>query len=276
MPTSVSASPFQDWCRSNHAGRVQSNLMHAFLVGRALILTSPHPVWCVTFDEDELYVHVNGGGRFETLDCGAASFRSMNFVCSCLNREAAMTAARRLNGLAAALRRADAVRRFSAYEEAFSLAFCLWSALGFAWQECGEEDGHPSNLEATRRMWDRMFMNMLVSPDAARLVHEAAAAECGLPMPSGGFDSGYGRCNLPYLFDAWSDAEEVELSEGEDASLRLWAYRIYAPFADPAPEGIEFPWHCAAASTHPQDAEPRFEDEDDPSSPVRGRAVRLA
>ena len=60
------------------------------------------------------------------------------------------------------------------------------------------------------------------------------------------------------------------------AALSQWAYRIYAPFGGPAPEGVEFPWHCAASASHPADAEPRFEDFDIPSVPVRGHAVRLA
>lgn len=275
----VSASPFNDFCRRYWPGRAASNAIGTLHAGRAFVLLQSGRVWSVSSDwEESIFIHCGGGGAFEEFDCGHASNRVQSFIAACLARSAALEAARRLNGLAASLRGASVERRCASYADAFNAAFCLWSSLGSAWggDGCADED-HPSRRSAAlSRLWDRMFMNMLVSPGAARLVHEAAAAEYGLPVPSGDFDPGYGRCNLPYLFDAWSDAGEVELSEGEDASLRMWAYRIYAPFADPAPEGIEFPWHCAAAASHPQDAGPRFEDEDDPAAPVRGRARRLA
>lgn len=275
----VSVSPLHDFCMRSWSGRTASNAMNALRAGRAFILLQGGRAWSVSSDwEGSIFIHYGGSGLFEEFDCEHASNRAQSFVASCLAREAALEAARRLNALAASLRGASVERRYASYEDAFGAAFCLWSALRSAWGGDGfDGEDHPSRRSAAlARLWDRMFMNMLVSPDAARLVHEAAAAEYALPMPSGVFDSGYGRCNLPYLFDAWSDAEEVELSEGEAASLRMWAYRIYAPFSDPAPEGIEFPWHCAASASHPQDAEPRFEDFDVPSAPVRGHAVRLA
>lgn len=276
--TTVYVSPLNDFCMRRWPGRTASNAMNALRAGRAFVLLQGGRAWSVSSDwEGSIFIHYGGSGLFEEFDCGASS-AVQSFVAACLAREAALEAARRLNSLAASLRGASVERRYASYEDAFNAAFCLWSALRSAWggDGFGGED-HPSRRSAElSRMWDHMFMNMLVSPGAARLVHEAAAAEYGLPMPSGDFDSGYGRCNLPYLFDAWSEAEEVELSEGEDASLRLWAYRVYAPFSDPAPDGIEFPWHCAASASHPSDAEPRFEDCDIPSSPVRGHAVRLA
>lgn len=275
----VSVSPLNDFCMRGWPGRIASNAAGALRAGRAFILLQSGQVWSASSDwEGSVFLHYGGSGRFEEFDCGHASNRVQSFVAACLARTAALEAARRLNSLAASLRGASVERRYASYEDAFNAAFCLWSSLGFAWGGDGfDGEDHPSRRSAALdRMWSRMFMNVLASPDAALLVHEAAAAGYGLPMPSGEFDSGYGRCNLPYLFDAWSEAEEAELSEGEDASLRMWAYRVYAPFSGPAPEGIEFPWHCAASASHPADAEPRFDDMDDPAAPVRARAVRLA
>lgn len=275
----VDASPFRDWCRRNWPGRAATCVHEAFAATRAEILLGGGLVHLVAADFSSCSLRVcrNGDAGVVNLGCGNVSSRILRHLEWCLNREAALAAARRLNSLAARAARASDTGRVSMYEDIFSAAFCLWSALRAAWDnEYAEDDDHPSDLPATAFQWRALTMAHLASPAAARLVHEAAASIHGLPAPAGGFDAGYGLSNLDYLFTEWEASEDAELREGEAAALRQWAYRIYAPFGGPAPEGIEFPWHCAASASHPQDAEPRFEDCDIPSAPVRGRAVRLA
>lgn len=277
---SLDASPFRDWCRRHWPGRAATCVHEAFAAARAEILLGGGLVHLVAADFSSCSLRVcrNGDASVVNLGCGNVSNRILRHLEWCLNREAALAAARRLNSLAARAAGASDTGRVALYEDIFGAAFCLWSALRAAW-DCGYmEDGevHPSDLPATAFQWRALTMAHLASPAAARLVHEAAASINGLAAPAGEFDHGCGLSNLDYLFTEWEASEDAELSEGEDAALRQWAYRIYAPFGGPAPEGVEFPWHCAAAAAHPQDAEPRFEEFDIPSAPVRGHAVRLA
>lgn len=268
----VDASPFRDWCRRYWPGRAVSHAHDAFAAARAEILLGGGSIYIISADYSARSLHVcrDGSGGETVFECGAVSGRVLHHLEWCLNREAALAAARRLNSMAAHAVRASDTERVSMYEDIFGAAFCLWSACCAAW-DCSYTDDdtlHPLALPATACQWRALTMARLVSPAAARLVHEAAASLHGLPAPAGNFDAGYGMANLDYLFDEWED--------GEDAALSQWAYRIYAPFGGPAPEGVEFPRHCAAASSHAPDAEPRFEDFDIPSAPVRGHAVRLA
>ena len=277
--TPANIRPLHDWCRRYWPGRSASRAHDVLAAARSEILLGA-PVYLVAADYSAHAVRVcrDGSGEELVFECGAVSGRVLRHLEWCLNREAALAAARRLNSMAARAARASDTERVSLYDGIFGAAFCLWSTLRAAW-DCGYvEDGeaHPSDLPATAFQWRALTMARLASPAAARLVHEAAASIHGLPAPAGDFDAGYGMSNLDYLFTEWESSEDAELSEGEDAALSQWAYRIYAPFTGPAPEGVEFPWHCAAASSHAPDAEPRFEDFDVPSAPVRGHAVRLA
>ena len=269
--TPANIRPLHDWCRRYWPGRSASRAHDVLAAARSEILLGA-PVYLVAADYSAHSIRVcrNGSGEEAVFECGAVSGRVLRHLEWCLNREAALAAARRLNSMAARAVRASDTERVSMYEDIFGAAFCLWSALRAAWDCSYTEDDtlHPSNLPATASQWRALTMARLASPAAARLVHEAAASLNGLPAPAGNFDPEYGRANLDYLFDEWED--------GEDAALSQWAYRMYAPFGGPAPEGVEFPWHCAAASSHAPDAEPRFEDFDVPSVPVRGHAVRLA
>lgn len=271
--------PIHDFCRRSWPGRVMSNARDVMAAARAeIILGSPVYYAEADYSARAIRLNLNGSGEHVDFGCSGTSNRVLHWLEWTLNRTAAIEAARRLNSMAARLSGASDAERYATYAEIFGAAFCLWSTLRAAWDDSWSEDPdlHPSRLPATACQWRRLSMDCLVSSAAARLVHEAAAAGYGLPMPAGDFDSGYGRCNLSYLFDAWDASECGELQEGAAGAVRQWAYRVYAPFAGPAPEGVEFPWHCAASASHPQDAEPRFEDFDDPSVPVRGHAVRLA
>ena len=169
----VSVSPLNDFCMRRWPGRIASNAVNALRAGRAFILLQSGHAWSVSSDwEESIFIRYGGSGRFEEFDCGHASNNVQSFIAACLARTAALEAARRLNGLAASLRGAGVERRYASYADAFNAAFCLWSALGFAWggDGCADED-HPSRRSAAlSRMWDRMFMNMMVSVDAARLV----------------------------------------------------------------------------------------------------------
>ena len=276
--TPADIRPLHDWCRRYWPGRSASNAHDVLAAARSEILLGA-PVYLVAadFSARSLHVCLNGGEEL-VFECGAVSGRVLRHLEWCLNREAALAAARRLNSMAARAVRASDTERVSLYDDIFGAAFCLWSTLRAAW-DCDymeDDEAHPSDLPATACQWRALTMAHLASPAAARLVHEAAASLHGLPAPAGDFDAGYGMSNLDYLFTEWESSEDAELSEGEDAALSQWAYRIYAPFGGPAPEGVEFPWHCAASASHPADAEPVFEDEDSPLVPVRGRAVRLA
>ena len=188
-----------------------------------------------------------------------------------LNREAAMQDARRINALACRMERASVEDRYVMYEYMASLWHAFERAVERAWDtsycECPEL--HPAgDWVSPCRRWRRLDMSSLISGRAARFIYEAVALEHGLPMPSGDFDSSYGRNNLPYLSDA------MDRDDGDG-----WAYRLYVCFSGPAPECAAPVWHCVPShrfgSPEPDPAS-RFDAEDDPSSPVRGHAVRLA
>lgn len=189
-----------------------------------------------------------------------------------LNREAATQDARRINRLACRMERASVEDRYVMYEYMAALWHALCAALERAWDtsycECPEL--HPAgDWVVPCRRWRRLDMSSLVSGRASRFIYEAVALEHGLPMPSGDFDPSYGRNNLPYLDRAMDEAET-------DAD---WAYRLYVCFSGPAPDCAAPVWHCVPSyrfgSPEPDPAS-RFDAEDDPSSPVRGHAVRLA
>lgn len=186
-----------------------------------------------------------------------------------LNREAALADARRINRLACRMERASTVERYSMYEDMAALWHSLCAALERAWDTsyCECRDLHPAgDWVHPRRGWRRLDLSSLVSGRAARFIYEAVALEHGLHLPEGEFDAAYGRNNLPYL-DRAMDEEP-----GTD-----WAYRLYVCFSGPAPEDVAPVWHCVPShrfgSPEPDES---FSEFDDPSSPVRGHAVRLA
>ena len=189
-----------------------------------------------------------------------------------LNREAALADARRINRLACRMERASTMERYAMYEDMAALWHALCAALERAWDTsyCECADLHPSGdwVHPCRR-WRRLDMSSLVSGRAARFIYEAVAFENGFALPEGDFDEAYGRNNLPYLDRAMDEAEE-------DSD---WAYRLYVCFSGAAPECAAPVWHCVPSyrfgSPEPDPAS-RFDGEDDPSSPVRGHAVRLA
>lgn len=189
-----------------------------------------------------------------------------------LNREAALADARQINLLARRMERASTMDRYVMYEYMAALWHALCAALERAWDTsyCECPESHPGGSWYARdRRWARLDMSSLISGRAARYVYEAVALENGLPLPDGDFDAAYGRCNLPYLDRAMEEAETDE----------DWAYRLYVCFSGPAPECAASVWHCVPShrfgSPEPDPAS-RFDGEDDPSSPVRGHAVRLA
>lgn len=187
-----------------------------------------------------------------------------------LNREAAMQNARRINRLACRMERASTVERYAMYDDMAALWHAFERAIGRAWDTdwCECADLHPAGdwMRPCRR-WSRLHMSDLISGRAARLVYEAVALEHGLPVPSGDFDSGYGRNNLVYLSEAMDRAE----------CCADWTYRLYVCFSGPAPEGVEPAWHCVPSYRFGQpEPDGCFDGFDDPVAPVRARAVRLA
>lgn len=187
-----------------------------------------------------------------------------------LNREAAMQDARRINALACRMSRMGTAERWIYYEDMAALwqAFrvALYRAWDTDWCECPES--HPGGSWYARDpRWARLDMSSLISGMAARFIYEAVAAEHGLALPEGDFDESYGRNNLAYLDRAMEEAEDPS----------GWVYRLYVCFSGPSPDGVEPVWHCVPSYRFGEaEPEPCFEDFDDPSSPVRGHAVRLA
>lgn len=187
-----------------------------------------------------------------------------------LNREAALQDARRINSLACRMSRMSDAERWIYYEDMAALWQAFRSALERAWDtsycECPEL--HPAGDWVTpRRRWARLDMPSLISGMAARFIYEAVAAEHGLALPEGDFDDAYGRNNLPYLDRAMDEAEDPS----------GWVYRLYVCFSGPSPDGVEPVWHCVPSYRFGEaEPEPRFEDFDVPSAPVRGHARRLA
>lgn len=267
------ARPVDFYCdRYDPKYRAPLGAVSALFTGRALILADR--VVSVLYDWREhalICEHLDGSAMQIDFPRRLPSAMAHHLEWS-LNCEAAMADARRINALACRMERASVEDRYVMYEYMASLWHALCAALERAWDtsycECPEL--HPAGdwVNPCRR-WARLGMSSLVSGRAARFVYEAVAIENGLPLPYGDFDAAYGRNNLPYLDRAMEEAEE-------DSD---WAYRLYVCFSGAAPECAAPVWHCVPSyrfgSSEPDPAS-RFDGEDDPFSPVRGHAVRLA
>lgn len=107
-------------------------------------------------------------------------------------------------------------------------------------------------------VWDELSHETIwiptfdVFPINWEVIYHAFAYCEGLQRPVGKYDRDYGFNNIPYLWDAWINSTWEEPND--------WTYRLYVPFAGPAPEGTPAFLHCHSSWRFVDQTDDRYED----------------